>query len=94
MPEITSALNNIVLFEDLTETELEQVAERVSSHIYPLGEYLFIAGTPRNELFIIQSGEVEIQQGIGCRNPRFEPNSPIARRHSIQLSGCGPQDPL
>jgi aspartate ammonia-lyase len=65
MPEFISTIKNIVLFKDLTEIELEQVAERVTRHTYPLGEYLFSAGTPRNELFIIQSGEVEIQQGVG-----------------------------
>lgn len=65
MPEFISTIKNIVLFKDLTEIELEQVADKVTSHTYPLGEYLFRAGTPRNELFIIQSGEVEIQQGVG-----------------------------
>ena len=65
MPEFTSTIENIVLFKDLSETEMQQVAERVTIRTCPLGEYLFIAGTPRSELFIIQSGEVEILQGIG-----------------------------
>ena len=65
MPEFISTIENIVLFKDLSETEMQQVAERITIRTCPLGEYLFIAGTPRSELFIIQSGEVEILQGVG-----------------------------
>ena len=65
MSEYTSAIKKIVLFKDLTETELQQVAERITSRTYPLGEYLFMAGTLRSDLFVIQSGEVEIRQGVG-----------------------------
>ena len=60
MPEFISTIENIVLFKDLTESEMRQVAERVTSRTYPLGEYLFFAGTPRSELFIIQSGKIRI----------------------------------
>ena len=65
MTEFITTLKKIVLFKDLTEEELGQVAERVSGRTYPLGEYLFNAGAPRSELFIIQSGEVEILRELG-----------------------------
>jgi CRP-like cAMP-binding protein len=55
MPEFISTIENIVLFKDLTETEMRQVAERVTIRNYPLGEYLFIAGTPRSKLYIINT---------------------------------------
>ncbi|MGD9250016.1 MAG: cyclic nucleotide-binding domain-containing protein, partial [Desulfobacterales bacterium] len=65
MTEFVSILKNIILFKDLTEEELQQLAAGVSSHTYPLGDYLFKAGAPRSELFIIQSGEVEILRVVG-----------------------------
>jgi aspartate ammonia-lyase len=49
----------------LTESELQQVAEKATRRTYRLGEELFLAGTPRSELFIVQSGEVEIRDEIG-----------------------------
>jgi len=65
MTEYLSTLKNIVLFKDLSEKELQQVAEGVSGRTCPLGEYLFTAGAPRNELYIVESGEVEILQEAG-----------------------------
>ena len=65
MPEIRSAIGNIVLFQDLTDSELQLVAGRVTSRTYALGECLFSSGLPRSEMFVIRSGEVEILQGVG-----------------------------
>jgi hypothetical protein len=65
MPELSSILKNVVLFKDLTETELNLLAQRVTTKTYPLGSYLFHAGTSRTEMFVIQAGEVEILRGIG-----------------------------
>ena len=65
MSELSSILKNVVLFQDLTETELNLLAQRVTTRTYPLGAYLFRAGTSRTEMFVIQAGEVEILGGIG-----------------------------
>ena len=65
MSEFTSTIAQIILFKDLSENELCQVAERVTRRTYALGEYLFTTGTPRAELMMIQSGEVEILQDLG-----------------------------
>ena len=65
MSELSSILKNVVLFKDLTETELDLLAQRVTTRTYPLGAYLFRAGTPRTEMFVIQAGEVEILRVIG-----------------------------
>jgi aspartate ammonia-lyase len=65
MPESIVILKNIVLFKDLTEAELDLLAQKVTRRTYPLGSYLFHAGTTRTEMFVIQTGEVEILRGIG-----------------------------
>ncbi|MBW2604207.1 MAG: aspartate ammonia-lyase [Deltaproteobacteria bacterium] len=65
MPELTTTLKNVVLFQDLVEQDLKDVEKRIKKNSYRLGEYLFHQGDPRNELFIIQWGEVEILERIG-----------------------------
>jgi aspartate ammonia-lyase len=65
MPEYRSDLSHILLFQDLTDGELQLVADRVINRTYPLGEYLFSIGRPRTEVFVIRSGEVEILQEVG-----------------------------
>jgi aspartate ammonia-lyase len=65
MSERLAILKGVVLFQDLSEEDLKEVAQRITKRAYKLGEYLFRAGTPRNELIIIQSGEVEILHGVG-----------------------------
>ncbi len=65
MSESASILKNIVLFQDLSEAELDLLVHQVTRRTYPLGAYLFHAGTTRTEMFIIQAGEVEILRGIG-----------------------------
>ena len=65
MSELLTILKGVVLFQDLTEQDLKEVANRITKRTYKLGEYIFRAGAPRNELMIIQSGEVEILHGVG-----------------------------
>lgn len=65
MSEFSTVLKDIVLFQNLSEQDLNEMARRITKRTYRLGEYLFHAGSPRTELFIIQSGEVEILQHIG-----------------------------
>lgn len=62
---IRLTLQNVVLFEDLDEAELQTICDRVSHRKYALGELLFSTGDPRDELLIIQKGGVEIRQRSG-----------------------------
>ncbi|MDM8552198.1 aspartate ammonia-lyase [Desulfobacterales bacterium HSG2] len=65
MSEFSTILKNILLFQDLSDQDLDETARRITKRTYRLGEYLFHTGSPRTELFIIQSGEVEILQHVG-----------------------------
>jgi len=65
MSEFSSILKDIVLFHDMGEQDLNEIAQRIVKRTYRLGEYLFHSGESRNEFFIIQSGEVEILNEIG-----------------------------
>jgi aspartate ammonia-lyase len=65
MPQPITLLQEVVLFQDLSNTDLEDFAQHIVTKTYRLGEYLFQAGTERRELAIIKIGEVEILSGIG-----------------------------
>ena len=65
MSELLSILRGVVLFQDLADQDLKEVAQRITRRTFKLGEYLFRAGAARTELMMIQSGEVEIFQGVG-----------------------------
>jgi aspartate ammonia-lyase len=73
MQERLATLKSVVLFQHLTDEDLHEIAKRITSRAYKLGEYLFHARAERTELMIIQSGEVEIFQGVG------EAKKPVAR---------------
>ncbi len=60
--EIYEFLLNIELFEGLTEKELEKVADAVKEEEYKKDEYLFKENAPREKIFLIESGEVELFQ--------------------------------
>jgi aspartate ammonia-lyase len=83
MQERLATLKSVVLFQHLTDEDLQEVAQRITTRIYKLGEYLFHAGAERTDLMIIQSGEVEIFQGIG------EAQKPVARLGSGNFVGEG-----
>ena len=83
MSELLSILKSVVLFQHLTDPDLQEVAQRITRRTYKLGEYLFHVGTERTELMIIQSGEVEIFQGVG------EAQKPVARLGEGNFIGEG-----
>ena len=45
MPERLAILKRVVLFQHLTDQDLQEVAERINRRSYKLGDYLFRAGT-------------------------------------------------
>jgi aspartate ammonia-lyase len=65
MSELLSVLKGVVLFQDLGDEDLKEVAQRITRRTFKLGEYLFRVGAARAELMIIRTGEVEIFQGVG-----------------------------
>ncbi|NTV41891.1 MAG: aspartate ammonia-lyase [Syntrophobacteraceae bacterium] len=65
MSELVNILKGVVLFKDLSDQDLADIALHATKRTYKLGEYLYLAGAPRTELSILQSGEVEILQGVG-----------------------------
>jgi aspartate ammonia-lyase len=83
MSELLTILKGVVLFQHLTDQDLQEVAQRITKRTYKLGEYLFHAGAERTELMIIQSGEVEIFHGVG------EAKKPVARLGEGNFVGEG-----
>jgi CRP-like cAMP-binding protein len=83
MEELKAVLQGVVLFQDLSEADLEEIASQVITRTFRLGEYLFHAGAERRELTIIKTGEVEILGGIG------EACKPVARLGEGNFVGEG-----
>jgi aspartate ammonia-lyase len=65
MSELLTILKRVILFQDLSDPDLKELAQRIRERAYKPGEYLFRAGAPRTELLIIRSGEVEVLHGVG-----------------------------
>jgi aspartate ammonia-lyase len=65
MQERLATLRSVVLFQHLTEEDLHEVAQGITTRVFKLGEFLFRSGAERTELIIIQSGEVEILKELG-----------------------------
>ncbi len=58
--EINRFIINIELFKGLNETELLKVASAVEIRKFKVGDYLFTENSPREAIFIIYEGEVEL----------------------------------
>jgi CRP/FNR family transcriptional regulator, cyclic AMP receptor protein len=54
------SLRNVPLFADLTERELEMLADRALSRQYQPGEMIFSEGDPCEGLYVVQAGSVKI----------------------------------
>lgn len=57
---LSTFLKKIELFKTLTKDELIEIAEYVEERHYKTGEYIFREFGPRNKLFMIYEGEVEL----------------------------------
>jgi aspartate ammonia-lyase len=77
-------LENVELFKDLTKGELQLVAEKVEYHKYKEGEYLFTEKTPRNQILLIQSGEVMLS-----RKNNFGEEQRLINFHQYDFIGEG-----
>jgi aspartate ammonia-lyase len=58
-------LKDIVVFHDIDPEDLRLLAESSIRRTYPLGSYLFHAGSARTEISVVIQGEVEILRGVG-----------------------------
>lgn len=60
MPCDAAVLSELMLFEFLEESDLQQLASLIEMVTLKEGEILFEAGDPGDSLFVVHSGEVEI----------------------------------
>lgn len=58
--QITPFLRKVQLFDELTDEELNLVADILEASKYEQGELLFSENSPRKFLWIIQTGEIEL----------------------------------
>jgi len=61
MPD-KSELKKQVLFSDLTDTELEMMAQKIAVESYPKGKSIFNEGEPTKGIYLVKSGKVEISK--------------------------------
>lgn len=64
MAEVTELLKQVMIFRDLDDTELAQVAEVCKEEQFVSGEYIFHEGESGNRLYLIVSGEVRISRDV------------------------------
>lgn len=60
----TAFIKTIPLFANLKPNDLDEVARRVSRHVYPSGSVLFHQNTPGAMLYLIEEGSVRVF-GVG-----------------------------
>lgn len=60
MPDIGSLLKNLRIFQDLSEEEINLIADSSEERSFKSGEVIFSEGDPSGTLFVILSGVVQI----------------------------------
>jgi len=78
VPQALEILRRVQIFNGLTETELQFLAERAVPRRYSKGELLFTEGDPCTGLFVIESGRVRIFK-----------SSPNGREQVLAVEGPG-----
>ncbi|MCX7610818.1 MAG: aspartate ammonia-lyase [Ignavibacterium sp.] len=58
--QISAFLKKVELFKDLTDSEVQLLAENFEQQHFQKGSLLFVENTPRKNLYIIVDGEVEL----------------------------------
>jgi CRP-like cAMP-binding protein len=64
MAEVTELLKQVMIFKDLDDTEIAQVAEVCKEEKFVSGEYIFHEGEHGNRLYLIVNGEVRISRDV------------------------------
>jgi CRP/FNR family cyclic AMP-dependent transcriptional regulator len=88
--EYVNILRRTDMFFDLSETQLEMVASVCSEVVYKMGQIVFEENSAGDELYVIASGEVEIQLDPSMIRPgggRGEESTTIATLRSGQTFG-------
>lgn len=53
-------VRNVPIFNHLTEEEMNEVFRKVESKTYPRRDHLYMAGDPKNSLFVLHRGKIRI----------------------------------
>jgi CRP-like cAMP-binding protein len=69
MPTDPSYLRNFSCFQDLSESQLNAIAEITTSICFPVGHVLFEEGKPAEKVYLLVKGEVEVLYNIGEEGP-------------------------
>jgi CRP-like cAMP-binding protein len=64
MPSVIELLKQVVIFRDLDDAELAQIADVCKEEEFVAGEYIFREGESGNRLYLIVSGEVRISREV------------------------------
>ena len=66
MPEVNvkELLKGVVIFKDLDDEELDQIAEVCKPEDFNSGEYIFREGESGNRLYLVLEGEVRISRNV------------------------------
>src|SRR3954468_24014899 len=64
MAAVTELLKQVMIFRDLDDAELAQVAEVCKEEKFVSGEYIFREGEHGNRLYLITQGEVRISRDV------------------------------
>ncbi|MEP7000652.1 MAG: cyclic nucleotide-binding domain-containing protein [bacterium] len=64
MPDTVALLRNVVIFKDLDESDLTEIAEVCREEKFVSGEYIFREGETGNRLYLICEGEVRISRDV------------------------------
>ncbi|MFZ2097775.1 MAG: cyclic nucleotide-binding domain-containing protein [Anaerolineales bacterium] len=69
MPTDPSYLRNFSCFQDLSESQLDAIAELTNSICFSEGHVLFEEGKPAENIYLLIKGEVEVLYKIGDEGP-------------------------
>src|SRR5262245_4662306 len=64
MAEVKELLKQVMIFKDLDEAEIAQVAEVCKEEKFVSGEYIFHEGEHGNRLYLIVEGEIRISRDV------------------------------
>ncbi len=67
MSTVPDTLRQVWLFVGLNDAAIARIAQDVQPQNYHSGQYVFHEHTPRDAMYIVQSGQVNLLHGIGQR---------------------------
>ncbi len=64
MADVTELLKQVMIFKDLDDNEIAQIADVCREEKFVSGEYIFREGEHGNRLYLIVNGEVRISRDV------------------------------